>query len=242
MFDDDFETGEEMPNHMIVWLDQHIGQPEHCQRLKAAFSSTADPNYTAPINLIDRDEEAIDNTLGFEQITLEGIKFLLAAFTQVERCVEFLEQHQNKRIFFITSGSMGRSALPVIMYKCKNIFTDPVTNEPYPSIYVYCHNIENQLDWLIDYTAYIQVFTFDEDLLVRMIRDIADYFLVEGKRLIEADPPNYPAAYNRLSWTHTLYNRYMKMEGITLKKQFAELNELIERTEEYMKPSSDDEN
>ena len=65
---------------------------------------------------------------------------------------------------------------------------------------------------MLDTPIILQVFTFDEDLLVRMIRDIADYFLVEGKRLMAADPPNYPAAYNRLTWAHTLYNRYMKME------------------------------
>ena len=230
----------EIPNHMIVWLDQYIGQPGHCQPLKDAFSSTTDPNHTIPIRLFNEDDLEISRTVG-EQFNFEGVNFLLAAFKNIEHCVEFLEQHQNKRIFFITSGSMGRSAVPLIMYKCKNIFTDPVTNKPYPSIYVYCYNIENQLDWLIDYTVYIQVFTFDEDLLVRMIRDIADYFVVEGKRLIEADPPNYPAAYNRLSWAHTLYERYSKMEEIILKKEFAEVNELIEKIEEYMKPSTDDE-
>ena len=52
MCNDALASGEEMPNHMIVWLDQHIGQPEHCQRLKAAFSSTADPNYTSS-NMLD---------------------------------------------------------------------------------------------------------------------------------------------------------------------------------------------
>jgi hypothetical protein len=242
MCNDARASQEEIPNHMIVWLDQHIGRPEHCQLLKAAFSSTTDPNHTSPICLFNEDDKEINRTVGFEQVIFEGVRFLLAAFTNIEDCVKFLEQHQNKRIFFITSGSMGRSAIPLIMHKCKNIFTDPVTHEPYQSIYVFCLQPEKHMDWMLDHRKYLATyFTFDKDLLVRIIRDVADYFLVEGKRLMAADPPNYPAVYNRLNWTHTLYSRYIKMENESLRKEFAEVNELIEKAEQAMKSLSDDE-
>jgi len=131
---------------MIVWLDLHIGRRENYQRLKPAFSSIANPKSVNPIRLIDKDDDAINRTVGFEQVNFEGVKFLLVAFTNVECCVEFLQNNQDKRIFLITSGQIGRAAVPLIMEKCKNIFIDPVTNEPYQSIYVFCHDINRNDD------------------------------------------------------------------------------------------------
>ena len=174
------------------------------------------------------------------RVNFEGVWFLLAAFTNVERCIECFEQNQHKRIFFITSGSMGETAVPRILERFKQTFTDPVTDEPYDSIYVFCHNIEYQMDWALDYREYIQIFNHDADLLVRMIRDIANYFVMKGKRLLDEDPPNNAAAYHRLSWAHELYQRYSKMENVSMKKEFDELNELLEEIEEELKSSSDE--
>jgi len=74
----------------------------------------------------------------------------------------------------------------------------------------------------LDYLA--PPFVFDKDLLVRLIRDIADYFVVESKRLLATNSPNNSAAYNRLSWAYTLYDRYRVMEQDPLKKEFKEVN------------------
>jgi hypothetical protein len=229
-------SSEKIPNHMIVWLDLNIGRREDYQRLKAAFSSTADPQNVNPIRLIDKDDEEINRTTGFEQVKFEGVRFLLAAFTNVERCVEFLEQNQDKRIFLITSGQMGRVAVPLIIKKCRNIFIDPVTNESYPFIYVFCHGIDRHLDWMGEYLEYLApAFVFDKDVLVRMIRDIANYFVVESKRQLAANPPDYSSAYNHLTWAYTLYDRYRVMEGKPLKKEFAEVSELLEEAETGIK-------
>ncbi|CAF0948034.1 unnamed protein product [Rotaria sp. Silwood1] len=208
MCNDALASNEETPNHMIVWLDFHIGRREDYQRLKAAFSSTANPNNVNPIRLIDKDDDTINRTVGFEEVKFEGVNFLLAAFPNVECCVEFLQNNQDKKIFFITSGQIGRAAVPLIMLKCKNIFIDPVTNEPYQSIYVFCHDINRNADWMRQYLDYLAPpFVFDKDLLLRLIRDIADCFVVESKRLLAAKPPNNSAAYNRLNWAYTLYDR-----------------------------------
>jgi len=241
MSNDAFASSEEIPNHMIVWLDLNIGRREDYQRLKAAFSSTADPQHVNPIRLIDKDDEEINRTVGFEQVNFEGVRFLLAAFTNVERCVKFLEENQDKRIFLITSGQMGRVAVPLIIQKCKNIFTDPVTNESYSFIYVFCHGIDRNMDWMGEYYEYLApAFVFDKDLLVRMIRDIAGYFVVESKRKMAANPPDYSAAYNRLTWAHTLYDRYRTMEDNPLKKEFAEVNNLLGEAETKIKSSLPD--
>lgn len=227
---------EEIPNHMIVWLDLSIGKREDYQRLKAAFSSTADPKHVNPIRLIDRDDEQINRTVGFEQVNFAGVRFLLAAFTNIERCVTFLEENSDKRIFLITSGQMGRVAVPLIMHKCKNIFIDPVTRNPYAFIYVYCHGIDRNKDWMMNHIEYLApAFTHDADLLVRMIRDIADYFVEESRRYLAVQPqPNYSAAYNRLNWAHTLYDRYRTMESDPLRTEFAEVSRLFNEVENGM--------
>ncbi len=227
MSNDAPEPYQEDPDHMIIWLDLTIGQTDACIHLKDAFSTSNDPKNETPVKLVDRDYEELLRIERPKRVHFEGIWFLLAAFKNVERCIECFEQNQHKRIFFITSGSIGQTAVPIILERFRQIFTDPVTDEPYNSIYVFCHNIEYQMNWALEYSEYIQIFNHDADLLVRMIRDIADYFFMIGKRLLDEDPPNNAAAYHRLSWAHELYQRYKNMEHVSLKKEFDELNQLL---------------
>jgi hypothetical protein len=92
-----------------------------------------------------------------------------------------------------------------------------------------------------DYFEYLAPpFVFDKDLLVRMIRDIADYFVVESKRQMTANPPDYSAAYNRLTWANTLYDRYKTIESDPLKKEFAEVSNLLDEAETKIKSSRPD--
>ncbi|CAF1298521.1 unnamed protein product [Rotaria sordida] len=163
MCNDAFALDEKISNHMIVCLDLHIERREVYQRLKTAFSSVAEPKSVNPIRLIDKDDDAINRTVAFEQINFEG---------QIER-----------------------AAVLLIMKKGKNIFIDPVTNEPYQSIYVFCHDISRSDDWMRKYLDYLALpFVFDKDLLVRLIRDIVDYFVIESKRLLATNPSNNSAA------------------------------------------------
>ncbi|CAF1473520.1 unnamed protein product [Rotaria magnacalcarata] len=83
--------------------------------------------------------------------------------------------------------------------------------EPYMFIYVFCQNIEYQLDWALEYRDYIQIFNFEADLLARMMRDIGDYFLTESKRLLNKSPPNNPAAQHRLTWANEFFQRYSQI-------------------------------
>ncbi|CAF1481662.1 unnamed protein product [Rotaria sordida] len=201
MCNDAFALDEKIPNHMIVCLDLHIERREVYQRLKTAFSSVTDTKSVNPIRLIDKDDDAINRTVGFEQVNFEGIKFLLVTFTNVERQIE-------------------RAVVLLIMEKGKNIFIDPVTNEPYQSIYVFCHDISRNEDWMGKYLDYLALpFVFDKDLLVRLIHDIVDYFIIESKSLLATNPSNNSAAYNRLNWGYTLYDQYRVMEQDPSKKR-----------------------
>jgi len=240
MSNDAPEPYQEDPDHMIIWLDLTIGQTDACIHLKDAFSTSNDPKNETPVKLVDRDYDEFLRIERPKRVNFEGVWFLLAAFTNVERCIECFEQNQHKRIFFITSGSLGQTAVPRILERFRQTFTDPVTDEPYNSIYIFSDDIKYEMDWALEYMEYIQMFDHEADLLVRMIRDIASYYVMIGKRLLNEDPPNNTAAYHRLSWAYELYQRYRKMESVSLKKEFDELNQLLEDVEEELKPSSDE--
>ncbi|CAF0724534.1 unnamed protein product [Rotaria sp. Silwood1] len=231
---------EENPNHMIIWLDEHIGDPSRYQHLKKTFSTQMDPQCETTVDLVGADYAEILSVEGPLPIHFEGVHFLLAAFTNIESCINCFEHNQDKRIFFITSGSLGREAVPIVLERFKKTFTDPITDEPYTSIYVFSNNIADDRDWALDYCDYIQIFDFDANLLSRMVHDAGDYYFIEGKRLLDESPPNTAAAYYRLHWANILYKRYSQMENVSMKKKLDEVSQLLQTVEEESKSSSDE--
>ena len=199
----------EKPNHMILWLDAGIGDPTKYIELKKAFSSNTDPRAQTWKMFNDQD---IDKLLRADEamiVRFEGVVFLLQAFQNEGDCLKAFEKHQDKRIFFITSGSLGRDAVPKIIEQYRPVFTDPITSKGYPSIYVFCHNIAWQMEWAEDYLEYLQMFNFDSELLERMTRDIAEYFIERGARLRQEE--NFWGARQRLHWAKKLWYQYDKM-------------------------------
>ncbi|CAF4037670.1 unnamed protein product [Rotaria magnacalcarata] len=120
------------------------------------------------------------------------------------------------------------------------MFIDPVTKEPYMFIYIFCHNIANQVEWALDYRDYVQMFDFDADLLARVLRDIGNYYFTEGRRLLGESPPNNVAAYHRLHWARILYQRHSQMEQVSMSHEFDEISHLLENIEEELRSSSND--
>ncbi|CAF3767278.1 unnamed protein product [Adineta steineri] len=227
-------ANEEDPNHIIIWLDLTIGDPEQHINLKKSFSSQADPKNEIPMKLFDKDEDDILDAVGPVSVDFEGVIFLLAAFTNAELCIKCFEKNKHKRIFFIVSGSMGQVVVPIILDRFRHVFTDPVTNEPYNSIYIFCSVVANHTGWARAFRNYVQIFDFEADLLSRMVRDIADHFLEEGQKVLVEDPPKYSAAQHRLTWAHELYQRYGKMENCSIKTELDQVNKALERVESEM--------
>ncbi|CAF0880862.1 unnamed protein product [Adineta steineri] len=227
-------ANEEDPNHIIIWLDLHIGDPKEYIHLKKSFSSQSDPKNETPMKLFDKDEDDILDSAGPVSVDFEGVVFLLAAFKNAERCIECFEENQHKRIFFITSGSMGQVVVPMILGRFPHVFTDSVTNESYNSIYIFCGDRAYHAQWALAYRNYVQIFDDETALLPRMVRDIADHFLEEGQKVLVEDPPKYSAAQHRLTWAHELYQRYGKMENCSIKTELDQVNKALERVESEM--------
>jgi hypothetical protein len=237
----------ELPNHMIIWLDATIGDPKEYTHLKRAFGNNADPRFEAWIMLTDKNYHTLVAEGDAVTVTFEGVRFLLQAFDKESDCLKAFEKNQDKRIFFITSGGMGQSIVPKIIERYRNIFTDPITDKPYPSVYVFCHNIGFHVNWAMDYREYIQMFNFDSELLERMTRDIAEYFIERGKR-IEQDN-DLKGALQRLHWAKRLWEQYDKMDQqiptdefrpVRESKEMKEINKLIAEIEAKLPEETSD--
>lgn len=225
---------EGVPNHIVIWLDVGIGNHEKYHHLKHAFSSTADPTDPNPVPLVDADYDEILRAVGPRIVRFEGVETLLAAFTDIDPCIQCVQENQSKRIFFITSGSLGEIVVPMLLPQFSHAFTDPVTKQPHSSIYVFCHNVALHSEWMIDYVDYIQAFDFDADVLARLTYDTAEYFQTAAIRLLEVHPPDDHSVYHRLTWAHQLYQRHEKLGDFSMRRKLEEVTRLLAPVEQRL--------
>lgn len=140
-----------------------------------------------------------------------GVLCLLIAFTDRILCYQALQKYQDKRILFITSGSLGQHIVPEIMLNLQHVFKDPVTGDPYHSIYVFCLDIEAHYNWIMEYCEYILTFTHEADLLPRMTYDMAEYYFVQAER--QNASGHLKEALRTYIWSKKLYLQHKKMRG-----------------------------
>lgn len=127
--------------------------------------------YGASCSIIDERRD-IENLIRLEQ---EPIRTKIRFFDKSDDCLTFIQENaESTAIFLITSSYFGRSIAPVV--------ADQIS-----AIYVLCIKIENDMVWAPDYAEFIQMFDFDTDLLIRLIRDIAEYCMERGIGRMEND-------------------------------------------------------
>ena len=197
------------PNHIIIWLDAYIGNPTEYLHLKKAFLSSIDPLSQTWTKITDKDYDNLIASGSAITVSVGGVLFLLVPFTDPDACYRAFERYKHYRIFFITSGSLGKDFVPRILPQFQDVFTDPVSNDPYESVYVFCGSIEYQLGWAIKYRDYIQIFTHEADLLVRMVRDAAGYFFTLAERESPTEHPKEALLY--YNWSKKLYLHYERL-------------------------------
>jgi hypothetical protein len=236
----------EKPNHMIFWLDATIGVPAEYIHLKKAFASNTDPRHETWTMLNDKNYEDLLRIDDAVTVQFEGVSFLLQAFINEDDCLKAFEKNQDKHIFLIASGALGKEIVPKVIEKYRHIFTDPITNKPYTSVYIFCHHLEYH-NWVLDYAEYVQIFTFDLDLLTRMTLDIAEYFIERGKRIRQDNDLN--GALQRLHWAKKLCHQHDKMlqqiatddlRPVKESRKMKEINNLIMEIEEILPKKSFD--
>ena len=216
------------PNHMIIWLDIHIGQRNEYIHLKKAFGSTTDPLAQISTSPADIDYSDLLLKTASTVVYFEDVTFSLLAFTNVDECLQAFEKYREKHIFFITSDTMAHRIVPIIIRR-------------YPlciPIYIFCYSIGWNLDWAMEYCEYIQVFNFDSELLERVTRDIAEHYIKQGRQYCQIN--DLRNALKCFGWAKTLWGRYDTMRQnistddirpVGESKRIQEINELIRDTE-----------
>ncbi len=207
-------SSEDKFNHMIVWLDQNIASPDCCKLLKKAFATATNPEDKS---LTSIDELDISNLIrvdsSYDQSSFFEIPFYFKLFSSVEPCLKFLlENAGKKRIFFLTSGSLGEHIVPRILTEHQEIFQDENGKLYEDSIYIFCADMMKHGQWAIEYLDLdcIKMENDDQAIVARLTRDIAKYFLSEGKKLLEKnlnDLNSYEKSLKYFTWSKELYHK-----------------------------------
>ncbi|CAF1565868.1 unnamed protein product [Didymodactylos carnosus] len=158
-------------DHLTVWLDLYIGRPEECVTLKAKFQRIINP--LTDLSQAERELNEPCYQLEDPEILtkLKDTVYCLKPFFDINDCLEFIRQNPEKKIFFISSGTMGEKIVPQI-----------AEWQQIHGIYIFCGNIEYQIErWAMDYCDHItSILNHQDDLLLRLTIDIAKYLEEKG--------------------------------------------------------------
>ena len=144
----------------IVWLIAYIGQCEQYHAFKRDFQTTLQPAAAVPPDSI--------NALIF---TLEQNAAPLSFAHTPAQAATLIEQHHDKRIIFISSGSLGRPMLPFITAVYPHVYR----------FYIFCTDIDHYADFDLNYGSSLQVFNNETDLLVLLACDISSDIIKLGE-------------------------------------------------------------
>jgi hypothetical protein len=209
------------PNRIIIWLDKHIGKPGECILLKASFFMAMDPTTRLYETVLNKDH--INDSIRNDEpilVELDKVDFMLQAFDDPGKC--------HKRIFFITSGSKGAIIVPRL------VSSFPETFVPNYWIYVFCaimHMIPTAgadnltQDWALDYEDHVLMYNHQDDLLPRLVFDIATYFFTEAERFEKSGEFVY--AVQHYEHSKLLLQRYNEIEKKNL--MTSKINEIDQR-------------
>jgi len=152
----------------VVWLDSHIGEPMNNLDLKRKFIKELQSLPSESEN--DTLEEDISYLTPHVLYELQDEAFALKLFSNEALCLKFIIFNANRDIFFITSGSSGKSIVPKI-----------ASLQQIRAIYIFCGNISHHTEWAGDYVDNITaILEHQDNLLERLTRDIALYVEKKG--------------------------------------------------------------
>jgi dihydrofolate reductase len=155
----------------IIWCDISFENEKSYQSMKDEFNETTTATSKKPLDPIDM---AIFNE-GKEELRSNNVP--LITVQTADDAMREIEKHKDKKIFVICSGTVGRYLVPEIVHQ-------------YPYVhdfYLYTHNIVLHLEWGEKYGKMLKMFNFHTNLLVRLTRDIADYFIKRGQMFLNVN-------------------------------------------------------
>ncbi|CAF0926493.1 unnamed protein product [Rotaria sordida] len=187
------------PDHVIIWLDKHMSveRNNRTSKIDLATNATLDdvPSNERSLD-IDNLIACADEQCHNEQKLDALLKTSLHMFTDKNECLESIQEHlaDNKRVFFISSGSMGALIVPDIHDLLSRF------------IYIFCGRITKH-DWAFDYTTDLLIFDHETDLFARLLRDIAKYYISKSEK-----SSNQANSIEYLKWAFRLAQRANKLD------------------------------
>ncbi|CAF1101627.1 unnamed protein product [Didymodactylos carnosus] len=207
-------------DHLTVWLDKYIGRPKEYDTLKDKFGNNIQPLITLTKEEKEFDEYPVTYENPETLKKLADHVYCLKSFFEIKDCLEFIMSNKDKKIFFISSGSMGAQIVPELVH-LRQIH----------GIYIFCGNISLHTEWAMNYVDNISaMLEHQDDLLIRLTKDIAKYLEEKGDHYVHVD--ERIRAKNCYAWAMKLTLRtkelqdtnYQKTLGI-LKKKFDEIED-----------------
>ena len=150
----------------IIWLDAFIGEDGKYESFKRNFQTTLRPAAAVPP----------DNINVLICSLTENAAPVLFAQTPAQAAT-LIEEHHDKQIIFISSGSLGKPMIPLICSVYLHVYR----------FYFFCYDIGKYLEFAMDYVCCLQMFNFETDLLVRLARDISKDIITQGEGYLEID-------------------------------------------------------
>jgi len=175
------EYAQKLHQHVVMWVDKHIGQPGDNERMKNRFRRVIYP---------------------------------LETFTDVNPAINFIREQQaaKRSVFLIVSGSLARGIVPKV-YDLECVI----------QIFIFCANIKDHMSWAESYIDKVLMEDFDEDLLIRLTNEIANYLTDEANRY--ADQDKVEQAAGLLDWAAWLYNDAETLGRAACKKILENINQ-----------------
>ncbi|CAF1630207.1 unnamed protein product [Didymodactylos carnosus] len=218
-------------DHLTIWLDRYICRPGEYTALKNRFQ-----NVIQPLNTLNSEEAEVDEwtTTFLDPEMLNKLKdtvYCLKPFFEIHTCLEFIYENKDKKVFFISSGSMAKFIVPQIA-ELPQIH----------GIYILRDDISCYAsDWAQEYSDYIDsMFDHEDDLLMRVTIDIAKYLEKKGDDYMRLS--DNAKAHNCYTWAIKLILRTRDMGNINYRQMHELLMKKLdeaERNDEIM-PMPDD--
>ncbi|CAF0880510.1 unnamed protein product [Didymodactylos carnosus] len=219
-------------NHQTVWLDADIGDPKNHIEFKNLFHKLIQPLETI---LPTKDhpqynETEIDIPIMEDEKYITQLKqsvYNLILFKDSEDCFKFIETNPNKKIFLITSGSLGSSIVPRIAH--------------FPQIegvFIFCFNQDRHYKWAVDFCEIIlsDLLIHHDDLLFHLTKNVGKCLESKGDTHIQNNETF--KAQNCFAWTKKLYGRAQEFAQVNMYKDISNIDKKIEMAETSQSSSS----
>jgi len=185
---------------VVIWLDGTFkgdNEPPMKEEFNKKIATSASATPPDPI-----DSSICNETK--EDLVTNGAPVITVGTPN--EAIEEIGNYPGAKFFFISSGTLGKDMVPKIVQEYPFIH----------SFYIFCFKMVNHRDWASEYVECLQMFDHPVDLLVRLMRDVSDYFIQQGKAYLNLDDARDALKYFKHAWNlETRANEKDKMKPNT---------------------------